>query len=172
MERYRGRCLRTVPQPWHQLVPTRLRSVARRTVCLTPDLEMVVYGARRPGLLSRLVVLHRQCGVATGILEGDEVADLGDRELLHQNPTSCCDHSLSGDVDIVDSERAFEPTGGPVVEKLATWLDGSHRGVPGLVQNLHEAGRPVVSELPAEHRGVERFGGRDVVGVDREMGQL
>ena len=48
------------------------------------------------------VVLHGTNGIASWVLEGDEVPDLGDRELLHEDPSAGPENSLANLVDIVD----------------------------------------------------------------------
>jgi len=81
------------------------------------------------------------------------------------------ENPVSRHVDVIGAEGALEPDRRSVVEQLTTLLDRTRWCLPRLVHDLDEPGRPVLLELPTEHRAIERLGGIDVVGVDGEVGQ-
>ena len=108
-------------------------------------------------------MLRRECGVPTRVLECNEVAHVRNGELVHQDRPTRCNDPRADRINVIDTEGSLETACGFAVQELAPLLDRPDRGSSGLVDDLDEAGRAVVLELPSENRSPDRVRARRVV---------
>src|SRR5439155_21536152 len=101
--------------------------------------------------------------------EEDQIADAGDRGLVHDDLSTAGDDLARHGVHVRDGDGALEADHGWAGDQLAALLQGAAYGGAVAGGDLVEVRRSPGGEPPAEHVLVEAPGRGDVVGVDGEV---